>query len=51
MVVRFEYGGDSQWYIETSAQWYMANFFLQERETYMQVKLQHSLGLSVAISC
>ena len=30
----FGYQGDSQWFIESSAQWYMANYFSEERDTY-----------------
>jgi hypothetical protein len=30
----FAYSGDSQWFVETAAQWYMANYFLKERDTF-----------------
>ena len=33
----FEYRADSQWFVESSAQWYMANYFSEERNTYVQV--------------
>jgi len=32
----FAYAADSQWYVETSAQWYMANYFPDERDTFME---------------
>jgi len=49
----FAYAADSQWYVETSAQWYMANYFPEERDTFMeagaiignpQLALWHSFG-------
>jgi len=32
----FEYGGDSQWYIESSAQWYMAQKMPNDRDIYVE---------------
>merc|ERR1712181_25258 len=32
----FEYGGDSMWYIESSAQWYMAQKMPNDREMYVE---------------
>ena len=32
----FAYSGDTQWYIESSAQWYMANYFPNDVGTYVQ---------------
>lgn len=30
----FAYSADSQWFVETAAQWYMANYFLEEKNTF-----------------
>ena len=32
----FAYSGDTQWYIESSAQWYMANYFPNEVSTFVE---------------
>jgi len=49
----FEYRGDSQWYIESSAQWYMAGYFPDAENLYVeagaiignpQLALWHSFG-------
>ena len=49
----FAYSADTQWYTESSAQWYMANYFPKDRMTYAQagaiignpqLALWHSFG-------